>query len=424
MKSEMNAFRLSPRDVLFLRDARPMEASKVGHGTNSPLPHQLWYAFAGALIEHHPTISAAEKEKARQLPDHHYLPLIANLKTIGPFLIKTEKGEKQSLFLPTPLDLSWDEKESLFVPMTVKPISGTNLPTPLSHVFESTRIGKGNGPTWISLDHYLDYLQGKPLKASPLSPKPYEAQIMPGIGMDPSTQSVEEGKFYLAEYLRFHSDYALFAYASCPSSDPARQDDLLDHWLSATREEFGSSFIQMGGQGGILHVTPLTSEIPKLPNPFTQPNCLYLRWTLLTPAVFPYEPPKNGHKGHPGGWLPNWVNPETGDVLFPPPLKGQENLPRRVRRKDLQNQKPIAARLIAARIGKPLVFSGWSMERGPKPTHLAVPAGSCYIFECQTEADRDALCSALHGRPRSLKFGEKGYGIGICSTIYINKETC
>ena len=51
------------------------------------------------------------------------------------------------------------------------------------------------------------------------------------------------------------------------------------------------------------------------------------------------------------------------------------------------------ATLVAARLDKPVPFSGWKLDVAqsgnfgacPKPTVLAVPAGSCYVFECETE---------------------------------------
>jgi hypothetical protein len=76
------------------------------------------------------------------------------------------------------------------------------------------------------------------------------------------------------------------------------------------------------------------------------------------------------------------------------------------------------AKLIAARVGKSLAFSGWDLQTGPKPTLQAVPAGSCYVFDCGTPAEAKALAAALSWpRPRSTMHGEKGFGLGVCSSI-------
>jgi len=77
---------------------------------------------------------------------------------------------------------------------------------------------------------------------------------------------------------------------------------------------------------------------------------------------------------------------------------------------------------------KPMAFSGWDLVTGPKSTQLAVPAGSCYVFECVDEAEASELVRALawHGAGdggdgvairRSTIFGEKGFGIGVCSVV-------
>ncbi|MBP5509338.1 MAG: hypothetical protein J6Z49_00295 [Kiritimatiellae bacterium] len=42
--------KLIPRDVLFFKDARPMEASDAGHGGNWPRPDQFYNAIHHALL--------------------------------------------------------------------------------------------------------------------------------------------------------------------------------------------------------------------------------------------------------------------------------------------------------------------------------------------------------------------------------------
>ena len=66
-------------------------------------------------------------------------------------------------------------------------------------------------------------------------------------------------------------------------------------------------------------------------------------------------------------------------------------------------------------------------EGGAKSAHLAVPAGAVYYFEADSEDQAQKLASALnwHGSTtenpstiinrRSTLFGEKGFGLGLCS---------
>ncbi len=124
-----------------------------------------------------------------------------------------------------------------------------------------------------------------------------------------------------------------------------------------------------------------------------------LRWTLLTPAVFK------------AGWLPGWCAdtrkvPESekqplGTVMF----------------KDFS-----FATLVAARVEKPVAFSGWDLQTGPKPTLLAVPAGSCNVFDCGTSENARKLADFLTFKPCSDLYGEKGYGIGVCSSLNIDSN--
>jgi hypothetical protein len=105
------------------------------------------------------------------------------------------------------------------------------------------------------------------------------------------------------------------------------------------------------------------------------------------------------------------------------------------RRHKVSVGQPILATLVAAIIGKPIPVTGYALpnaadpdrpEGGAKSTHLAVPAGSVYYFECADEPAALALAAALnwHGSTsgtrienrRSTLMGEKGFGLGVCGT--------
>ena len=74
-------------------------------------------------------------------------------------------------------------------------------------------------------------------------------------------------------------------------------------------------------------------------------------------------------------------------------------------------------------------FSGWKTatadEKAPKQTFAAVPAGSVYLFDCDTAATARRLWGMLNAvdasgaivNRRSGIFGEKGFGLGACSII-------
>ncbi|MEI7954755.1 MAG: type III-B CRISPR module-associated Cmr3 family protein [Verrucomicrobiota bacterium] len=129
-----------------------------------------------------------------------------------------------------------------------------------------------------------------------------------------------------------------------------------------------------------------------------------------------------------GNWLPSWIDQTNGDVML---LDGPgENAARRRR---VPPGKPIAATLVAAVTGKSLPVTGWALpngtdrdQGGAKSTHLAVPAGSIYYFECDSAEAATTFAAALnwHGTSpgtdiqnrRSTLMGEKGFGLGVCGT--------
>lgn len=178
-----------------------------------------------------------------------------------------------------------------------------------------------------------------------------------------------------------------------------------------------------------------------------------VKWIPLTPAIWP-EIPNKDKKGnrvtpHPGGWLPNWVfvdwdsdtatiqsSSENGKVLL------VNRAGKRTRRFDsatgkhvrtAETENSIDAQLVAAIVPKPHIVTGWTVHHeagngyeGAKHTHLAVPAGAVYYFECGTQESAQLLAAALnwHGKDdfttirnrRSTLLGEKGFGLGVCGT--------
>jgi hypothetical protein len=205
----------------------------------------------------------------------------------------------------------------------------------------------------------------------------------------------------------------------------------------------------LGGQQRACQVRTLDHRLLADLLPLSQPiENDRVKWLLLSPAIYPRIQPgeRQGREilAHPGGWLPNWVCPESGQVLL---KKGgtrrtegesRENWRRRVRA-----MEHFDCCLVAARIPKPVVLTGWSerlhlledgqVDSGPRRTLLAVPAGAVYYFE---GPDAPLLAEALawHGsrtenpspdrfiNRRSTLLGEKGFGLGVCGTWQFYKD--
>jgi hypothetical protein len=175
-----------------------------------------------------------------------------------------------------------------------------------------------------------------------------------------------------------------------------------------------------------------------------------VKWVLLSPAIWPEMTDGPSHRGtermgHCGGWLPNWVDPQTGALL----LRGVAQEERKRRRsinasgqgyRSEDGADAISANLVAAIIPKPLVVTGWALpdeaageQGGAQSTHLAVPAGAVYYFEAGSPDDARKLAAALnwHGSEsnhttiknrRSTLLGEKGFGLGVCGTWQFYKD--
>jgi hypothetical protein len=164
-----------------------------------------------------------------------------------------------------------------------------------------------------------------------------------------------------------------------------------------------------------------------------------VKWVLLSPAVWPAiqaeARPSSEIHAHPGGWLPNWISPQSGEVLLKngdtarEHGEGRDTWRQRVRR-----QNNIAAKLVAAIIPKPLVVTGWALPDeatgepgGAQSAHTAVPAGAVYYFAADSAEEAATLAASLnwHGgdlnpttikNRRSALLGEKGFGLGVCGT--------
>ena len=394
----MRPFELSPADPLFLRDARPMAGSDVGRGANWPRPDQLWNAlinaFHAAWPERRDWEGAPPRKTGRAKPERaRSSDRFGALKSVGPFPFIKANGADAPWF-PCPADLG----------MKWVSLGDTDLPSPLRYAFLPKTKEKTAHPQWIDADRYRKYLAGETFTLPDAELCDCERAI--GIAMDPETGAAEDAKLYQAEYLRLRPGVSMIFFADCrlQPKDGALVD-VFDRQDRPRRLVFG-------GQRGVADISPVEKGFA-FPfaggaTPFSGNGKVFLRWTLLTPAVFE------------SGWRPGWVR-ENGKAQLPRGKVGRRDFPgKEARRKAKAALGFVEARLVAARVPKPLAFSGWRVdENSPKPTLLAVPGGSCYVFECPDAEEAGALAKALSWpNPRSDRFGEKGFGIGVCSQVF------
>ena len=388
-------FEIEPRDVLFFRDARPMDVDKekkddvfnVGHGANWPRPDHLFSAVIHKLIRNS---NAPERDWYGKVPD---------LRITGPFPFREGK-----LYLPMPLD--WDMKFYSFD----GEFGATDIPDPLSCGFADRVVGKKSYPRWITVEDYCRYLKGevgisKSDKETD-APKNDDSKLY-GIEprvcntLDPYTGASrrEEGNHesgrYEAEYLRLGKDVSMVCGIETEKVD-----------------RLAGCNLRFGGQAGVAHFKESGNLYEMLANLPQGEMSRFVRWTLLTSALF-IE-----------GWYPNWLETtqelvRTGKVMLPMDKilrnPGESRAAYRARMKT-ECRLFDTARLVGACIGKPVVFSGYDSLGQEKPTELAAPAGSSYVFECATREEAEKLVAALNLKPMS-DLGQKGFGLGVCSYI-------
>jgi len=393
-----------------------------------------------------------------------------SLLTSGPFPVNSE-GQ---WFFPTPTDILVAKpisplKHSL--EPSVLPLlrdkdfqNSSSIPNPLKYALAS-RIspGKDNLPKeWISKKAFEAYLSSDfneietDSENSPSVPWSVNSREFSdtehsiGVGIDPDSGTVRHSAIYSAHYLRLrdHQNWGIGLLATGKDKGLGDESDLID-LLFQKENGRSTSQILVGGQQRVcsVQVKECDSPVEYLPSgPIINSN--RVKWILLTPAIFPHilpHPQKNVGNEHPGGWLPNWICPDTGEVkLKAGDSARKEGESRKSWRERVQKMSPVKAKLVAASVGKPVPVTGWSLgdanhpetpERsgGAKSTLLAVPAGSIYYFEADNPEEAQKLTDALnwHGSStaaqekndntpiqirnrRSTLMGEKGFGLGVC----------
>lgn len=484
----MPVYRLTPQDVLMFRDGRPMEGGLSGHGARWPEPGIIFDAIHAALHRAFPEISRLPDNTPVWEHEHRYgrgsnrdysrprSQRFGALTTTGPFPI-----EDNAWFFPCPADVTAAE-ESVFG--LLQPIAATagssNLPSPLLFPLANSAAPSKDEPApwWskLAIERYLTTLSSGSLSADAngfwqsqwrKTADLFASEWATGIGIDAATLTTgrgqAQGQIYSAEYLRFRSNVSLGVHATLPMPDDrsAEQGEALQRLFPAQK------LIVVGGQQRICRVEEVLSDSQPVPLdhllPLSEPiSGDRMKWMLLSPAIFPAiesaeiegaDGQMRQMSAHPGGWLPTWIAPhvdfcvwqgdrqvavQKGQVLLKQSMQ-RIGGSRQARRESIRQAGFLDCRLVAARIPKPIVLTGWSerlhliqqercatgeeLRHGPRPTLLAVPAGAVYYFQGK-DAPRLAEALAWHGSARSNIYrvanrrstllGEKGYGLGVC----------
>lgn len=450
----MNYYTLTPRDVLFFRDGRPTETGG-GHGARWPEPSVIFNALHAALWRAFPDKQADwehdhrwGRSSTRQAQDSQRTQRFGSLQTAGLFPVWRDG---RWLF-PAPADVTAEDSAHGWRLAPQSPAGVANLPSSFLKYLPTSQAlpSKEAVASWWSRAAWRSYLEGRRPDRAELfhQNELYAEEWTTGIGMDPETQTQDGVRIYSAQYLRLKDDVRCGFAATLPMQSNGNGDETTDrigHLFDA------SGSIIVGGQQRACQVHPFDSPDHSPPLPVSPPvQGTRVKWVLLTPAIWP-RIEKNGD--HPGGWLPNWIDHKDGKVL----LRHRRGRIRRVWCQERQRtirqadvDEPVNAKLVAACVPKPIPIVGWTerlhllkdeLEKkhwdsgesqgahGPRATHLAVPAGSVYYFECPDKSTADKLAAALnwHGEGvdnpgskiqnrRSTLLGEQGFGLGVCGT--------
>ena len=414
----MKTYTFEPSDLLFIRDARPIDIG--GHGARWPDSPLIFDAIHAALHRAFPTPQPWEHahcegvSKRRDFAPENRTQRFGGLATVGIFPVNNGKW-----LFPRPAD--WREDGSKGAALKPELAKGrSNLPSPLTHsLANACKPSKAEAKPWWTKAAFDSYFGGmQPAESeSKIQSDLYDGEWQTGIRIDPERQTQDGEGIYSAEYLRLREGVSAGFFAALPTKQNGGPPlECIDHLFAS------DSAILIGGQLRSCTVKATTDPAIGLLPIGTTITGKCLKWILLTPAIFP------AIEAHPGGWLPSWIDATNGRVqLLDGPGKNK------AARMKQSPGKPIGARLVAACVPRAVALSGWS-ERieaakdkghkdncGPRATMLAVPAGSVYYFEADSPEEAQKLASALNWHAslnfhrRSTLLGEKGLGLGICA---------
>ncbi len=453
----MKIHRLTPQDVLFFRDARPMTSDQGsgGHGARWPEPHLVFDALHRRLHEAFPSEQKWEQrddgkrqgknERARDKKPQRF----GSLSTVGlfPWPGKDTADKDVRWLFRCPADVVKAETDVKPGPNTkarvLHPLpcgdsdAKTNLPVSwLKYVAASSEPpSKKTPPEWWSRTAWKAYLSDAPLPADKQRTPKENAHLRSsaelglgewhtGIGMNPETQTQDGKRIYSAEYLRLRPAISFGFAATLPYKKTEHLTEVTEGDEKLPKLWEASTLLPIGGDQRIASVEPhngtncLGEFLPmSLPvgdfKPVQGSKEVLVKWVLFTPAIYPAiaTESKGGAamNAHPGGWLPNWICQATGKVL----LRSGDTTRRRGEHRETWRKRvreelgPIAARLVGACIPKPIVITGYSRRAhrdgeaaGARETLLAVPAGAVYYFQVESEEAARELVAALswHGK--------------------------
>jgi CRISPR-associated protein Cmr3 len=336
---------LEPLDVLFFRDGRSFDAAtRVTSGL--PTPQVLAGAVRTALLEKYgysfarlkPAMAKYNEFKPAVEATFSEQAWIGAVKFRGPWLCRlpnAETGTELDVFLPVPVALHVPKKGA-----TRK--GGPNV-FPVKVLWSGVLPGWNRDrlrPLWqkeTDTEPATGFVDSKGLESFLNGGVPgadnihsadrfYGFDNRTGIGIDAARATAGAGEIYSIRFLSMRCDYGFYAEIELPDDKGMEVFDSI-------------SVLAFGGEGKRVAVR-----------------------SLAKPFAFP-APPKCG---------PNQKRLVVLSTL---------GIPKQRHETDYHGE-PLAA----AAVNAPVTISGWDIAKGgPKPAQFAVPAGSVYFLDTDTE---------------------------------------
>jgi CRISPR-associated protein Cmr3 len=363
-------------DVLFFRDGRPFMSGTEQMVSRLPLPQTFAGAIRTALlravgcdfhrlrqgIKAGQTFAQAVTQACHQ--EYHW---IGQLSVRGPWLARRHSDTSQlEVLVPAPAILHRPKKGGHTPLLRLSPLPRDQLPgwcpaddqQRLRPLWlkrpEVTETVKG----YLTPEGLQKFLDGQVVNEQEIvSPAElFSYDFRTGIGIAPDRLVAAESQIYSRGFLALKNDFypykqvVLYAELLVPEATSRESlQQLLD----------GLVTLPLGGEGRQVAVERLEQPFA-WPQPSSQGNNHLPLLLLTTPGVFQ------------AGWQPH----------------------------------ALQGRLVAAAVPESLAFSGWDLARGgPKPTRLAVPAGSVYFLQDSLPSTHAGQCLAETDEERRQGWG-------------------
>ncbi|WP_437762041.1 type III-B CRISPR module-associated protein Cmr3 [Sorangium sp. So ce281] len=347
----MSVWTIEPRDPLVVRDGRPNQGRSESAARAFPLPSTVAGAVRTRLG------LGADGVFARTSADE--LAALRAVAVRGPWLVEPDAG---TFYAPSPADLvvvAGEERRTITAlspaPFAASGLVDEGMPGDLLPVWAYGRAHEEkekakDPPAFLRWDAFARWLVRPGRRAGEeadstlhdaIDALPRESRLHVQVG---EHATAEEGMLFETEGLRF-----VHPGTRAPLALAVEVDDAAAAKVGSLRE----GLAPMGAKRRLVRWARANRALPGVPDAVLKGASLEgtrcrIRVVLLTPAVFEE------------GWRPR-MSPGT-------PLGPAEGVTH--------------VRLVAACVGRPLVFSGWDFaKQQPKRTRRAAPAGSVYWLD-------------------------------------------